>query len=784
MAKSTLYFIEYNNYINRRVEIESSLAAYISNPSYVAADVNFNIADGIMTTQTVNSPDDAIYNYMVEAQGGELKSRWFVIEKLKTRLGQYRVTLKRDVLADYDTNIRSAIMYFRRGRVSRDNPLLFNPEGFNFNQIKVKEQTIEDHTHTPWMAIYLASNFFGDTATDKSITVTPQKAYSVSYATLEELLAAYPGSGTTVGDAVNTDFRPGIISFYASGPTIRSPGRRWTINAQGGVYWIETSPEGSTYRITNNTAAETWYNANYNELSSLRAAYLKDTSGAIPGQLESANGIIARVGSAENYKYYQLKYTYSARDQINLTTSSYDDYDYTRTAVNNFLAKGITEGFASGTPNNEYTIGGWVDKATAQWIDVSDNVSLTLKATAPALSDAPYYMLMVPYQTVKYKTSAADVGKWTNEALTLPLLQAMVKAWGSYILDAQLLPYFPNPTLNKADRLVDFSDVTPDSIFVSDNGELIAYFAPVSTFSNEIEDLIPLESDPKVQNETQFVRLNSPNYASSYDFSAAKNGGVNYWEINCSYKPYQPYIHISPRWGGVYGKDFGDARGLVCAGDFSLPIVSSVWTEYQINNKNYQLMFDRQIESMDYYQGFRRIQQIAGAVPGAISGAMSGAAAGATVGGPYGAIAGGVGGGVASAVGGAVDIGISESIYRRQREDSLRAHEYTLGNIKARPNSLTKIGALNANNRLYPFYEIYEATEAEKNALIEYLFRYSYSIEAIGTLNEFCEPNEDNFVRAEIINIDFADDSHAAEDIDRELRRGVIYPNFQYGGTA
>lgn len=784
MAKSTLYFIEYNNYINRRVEIESSLAAYTTNPSYVATDVNFNIADGIMTTQTVNSPDTAIYNYMVEAQGGELKSRWFVIEKLKTRLGQYRVTLKRDVLADYDTNIRSAIMYFRRGRVSRDNPLLFNPEGFNFNQIKVKEQTIEDHTHTPWMAIYLASNFFGDTPTDKSITITPQKAYSVSYATLEELLAAYPGSGTTVGDAVNTDFRPGIISFYASGPTIRSPGRRWTINAQGGVYWIETSPEGSTYRITNNTAAETWYNANYNELSSLRAAYLKDTSGAIPGQLEAANGIIARVGSAENYKYYQLKYTYSARDQINLTTSSDDVYDYTRTAVNNFLTKGITDGFASGTPNNEYTIGGWVDKAIAQWIDVSDTVSLTLKATAPALSDSPYYMLMVPYQTVKYKTSAADVGKWTNEALTLPLLQAMVKAFGSYILDAQLLPYFPNPTLNKADRLVDFSDVTPDSIAVSDNGELIAYFALVSTFSNEIEDLIPLESDPKVQNETQFVRLNSPNYASSYDFSAAKNGGVNYWEINCSYKPYQPYIHISPRWGGVYGKDFDDARGLVCAGDFSLPIISSAWTEYQINNKNYQLMFDRQIESMDYYQGFRRIQQIAGAVPGAISGAMSGAAAGATVGGPYGAIAGGVGGGVASAVGGAVDIGISESIYRRQREDSLRAHEYTLGNIKARPNSLTKIGALNANNKLYPFYEIYEATEAEKNALIEYLFRYSYSIEAIGTLNEFCEPNEDNFVRAEIINIDFADDSHAAEEIDRELRRGVIYPNFQYGGTA
>ena len=75
----------------------------------------------------------------------------------------------------------------------------------------------------------------------------------------------------------------------------------------------------------------------------------------------------------------------------------------------------------------------------------------------------------------------------------------------------------------------------------------------------------------KVKSETEMYRLCSPNYAASFEFNAAKNYGVTYIDIDCSYKPYNPYIHANPVFGGIYGADTNDARGLICQGDFSLP---------------------------------------------------------------------------------------------------------------------------------------------------------------------------------------------------------------------
>ena len=47
------------------------------------------------------------------------------------------------------------------------------------------------------------------------------------------------------------------------------------------------------------------------------------------------------------------------------------------------------------------------------------------------------------------------------------------------------------------------------------------------------------------------------------------NQGIDSFDIECTYKPYNPYIHISPNYKGLYGKDFDDIRGLICGGDFS-----------------------------------------------------------------------------------------------------------------------------------------------------------------------------------------------------------------------
>ena len=66
---------------------------------------------------------------------------------------------------------------------------------------------------------------------------------------------------------------------------------------------------------------------------------------------------------------------------------------------------------------------------------------------------------------------------------------------------------------------------------------------------------------------------------------------VDSFLIDCTYKPFNPLIRIQPSFKGLYGSSFMDGRGLICGGDFSLPIIKSAWVTYQQNNKNFANIF-------------------------------------------------------------------------------------------------------------------------------------------------------------------------------------------------
>jgi hypothetical protein len=44
--------------------------------------------------------------------------------------------------------------------------------------------------------------------------------------------------------------------------------------------------------------------------------------------------------------------------------------------------------------------------------------------------------------------------------------------------------------------------------------------------------------EAKIEYETSFHRICSPNYNGQFEFSAIKNGGVQSFDIDCSYKPF------------------------------------------------------------------------------------------------------------------------------------------------------------------------------------------------------------------------------------------------------
>ena len=279
----------------------------------------------------------------------------------------------------------------------------------------------------------------------------------------------------------------------------------------------------------------------------------------------------------------------------------------------------------------------------------------------------------------------------------------------------------------------------------------------------------------KLANECDVLRLVSQNYSAIFEFSAAKSGGVDGFLADCTYKPWSPYIHILPKLKGLYGDNFvsiDDARGLICGGDMSLPQLSNAWANYQLQNKTYQEMFDRQIKNMDVQNDINKQNARWQLALSPVTGGASGAAAFGQFGGMRGAAIGAAAGAVGGLATSALDYRNTLRMMEENRQYSIDMYGYNLQNIQAIPTSLTKTSALTYNTRVWPFIEYYTCTDAERSALKDKMKYNGMTIMKIGKLTDY-KLGEDNFYKGQLIRLNIKVDSHMAYEIYNELNKGV-----------
>ena len=281
----------------------------------------------------------------------------------------------------------------------------------------------------------------------------------------------------------------------------------------------------------------------------------------------------------------------------------------------------------------------------------------------------------------------------------------------------------------------------------------------------------------KLANECDLVRLVSQNYSAIFEFSPAKSGGVDGFLADCTYKPWSPYIHILPKLKGLYGDNFvsiDDARGLICGGDMSLPQLSNEWANYQLQNKTYQEMFDRQIKNMDVQNDVNRQAAIAQLLAAPITGGAAGAATAAKLGsGLTGAIAGGLVGAIGGGITAGVDLANTVKMMEENKSYAIDMYGYNLQNIQAVPTSLTKTSALTYNTRVWPFIEYYTCKESERKALKDKIKYNGMTIMKVCKLSDY-SLGEDNFYKGQVIRLpDSRIDGHMAFEIYNELNKGV-----------
>lgn len=416
--------------------------------------------------------------------------------------------------------------------------------------------------------------------------------------------------------------------------------------------------------------------------------------------------------------------------------------------------------------------------------------NFTIAANRRKLKDAPYCMFCMPYSD-SYKIKKVENGV-TNTYTTikenaLSIASAVATSISANLYDIQLLPYCPIAKLRDMGETADLTAyggeegidyITEDLLGQSQ----IMFWATYSSHTFNIPFTYNVfggdSIDFKIGAETVMMRLCSPNYNGVFEFSPHKNGGISYINVDLYYKPYQPYIHLNPDFDSLYGSDFNDARGLILGGDFSIATLSNKWKDYEIQNKNYQAMFNRQIENMEFQNRMGRIQDITGAITGTVSASSSGFMAGMMLGNV--GVAAGTAGvfGAISAAGGVADIYLNQASRNETMDYTKDMFALTLDNIKALPNSLTRISSLNNNNKIWPFIEVYEATDEEKTALRQKIVYNGMTINRIDTISNIYsnKPSSLNlgYFKAKVIRLpDEQEDFHLANELAAEINKGV-----------
>lgn len=773
--------LNFNNYYNRRVKGQEYTNIYdiISDYDYeVYQNINFNPNDSVNTTQILNTNAEGDYLIACE-EDGTIVSRWFIIEATRLRNGQYEYTLHRDAIVDYYNDVIDSPVFIEKATVSAGDSAIFNNENMTFNQIKSAETLLKDATQTPWIVGYIARNYAGATITaTPDITVDQSVANISDYDFYTYVNNDFKGYSDNITYAVEVGGGSRKYDYYfnnegasnnyfrrASGDTEIGP-----VGVVSGVLLVSGSLHGTNQDQLNARAA-TLNDLINNTKSSSVFSYINATE-----SISTKNGLqefLAQNGAiihaTNTNTYYKVRI-----EKKNDTTITKTSITVGTNLFNDWIAAALRSANITRNSQDQSKTFGYQIKAPTYRIVLEVISASELHVTIPTstarnhLTDAPYDMFAIPYGAINIKRG--NIINENNAAAALFMATEIQRTLGSQCYDIQLLPYCPfEAQLPIETTLMTTKDAS--EIYYQAAGSSVQQFRSImfwctqSTREFNIAHSIVV-NDVKIENECDKYRLVSPNYNGTFEFSAAKNGGVDYFNVDLTYKPYQSYIHINPNFGRLYGSDYNDARGLICGGDFSLPQISDAWQQYQIQNKNYENIFNRQIGSMELNNKVQMAQDISNAISGTLTGVATGALMGK---GPVGAAIGGV----TSLGGGIADIITNETLRNDAMDQTKDLFGYNLGNIQALPYSLTKIGALNNNNKLYPFVEYYTCTDEEKEALRQKLKYNGMTLMRIDKIANYIQA-EPSYIKGQLIRCEsISNDYYLLNTIAQELNKGV-----------
>ena len=506
----------------------------------------------------------------------------------------------------------------------------------SFNEIKKSETLLKDETGIPWIVGFLESNQDVNVsipAPDVSVykTVSDITTWEFYKYKDEEFVPAL--SRMTLILNIGDDDRNRTYRYYMEEDglgTVPSDLANEYVNGSGYVYLPKSNASSQLYWYgphsnldygygVNRTAAGAYdihrkLKANWDTINLLYKSYVPYHTEEETQEFRNLDGKIIYDDTTSTFYKVTLEYGDSVTKTADIISGSL--FEHLKNDLLNLPAgipnspffgqEYITGNGGTSNFSSEYVYKPYKIKLSVISVNTYD---LNITTDRPHLSDAPYDMFCIPYGELDIYSSGVKIFT-VNPDVSLSVVTEIMKKYKTATYDAMLLPYCPVRNFIKSDGTFDlignegkYFNITSD-----EKAENIVFFANSSSFTLDIPYKIGI-NNKKVESQTDKYRLCSPNYNGVFEFNAAMNGGVNFFNVDCTYKPYAPYIHINPNFGSLYGEDFNDSRGLLCGGDFGLPRLDDSWQNYQQQNANYQNIFDRQIQNMEVNNAVQRERQ-------------------------------------------------------------------------------------------------------------------------------------------------------------------------------
>ena len=592
-----LLLLHYNNYFNRIIKKEETVAAYMNaDANYrVASNVNFNQGDGLSTSLVLGlGPNGTIFDgeefdylvaYEIVDNVSVIRGRWFILEQDRKRGGQYELTLKRDVIADNYINVVDSPIFLEKGYINDVNdPLLYNSESMNLNQIKQLEIPLKDETQSGWVVGYIPSDAFSKVEpaydrVEKKVTI-PMSADITVNGLSSWNYWDYCSSNPNYKFMADTSGKRKVTVKIRSERKYADSGRSVRCDMVTADYtFYPNSTDAGTYTQVNSgyikTASGTlnypqWYQ-DYGPVTFWQGTLSSSICGkifdpvrnnsAFNSALNTILGTGISIGDTSALRrlqdkiildsstntYYRISIISTSEGSPMTITSAVSGGQDALTALKNAM---YYPNGAGGSLQGEYATFKASNSSTSyaiQLTNVGVSLYVDLNSDRAHLNDAPYDMFCIPFSdTLKLKYNSTEFTCSKNVALSMAT--EIAKDLGSKtVYDVQLLPYCPNRTLivksDSPSTVLDLTGVKYDLIkeSVTNNPKSAVIWCTESTFqvpisaeSNVVEFTPTNDVPSKVSTESYYAMMNE--YISSINYrmaiSATNQNGILVYKVD------------------------------------------------------------------------------------------------------------------------------------------------------------------------------------------------------------------------------------------------------------